>query len=144
DRLQVEMAIRNMDRQQAVRCQFLEIKLNCFAGDEVNRNGVGAEGIDGDQAVLLVGRLFELDAGIAESKVKLSTAADRVLPVSEVAGLLGNVDDRGIDFVKGGLLPGLDIGRQRASAETDERQMLRLVRAHDSQDAADRAVAVVV
>ncbi len=52
DRLQVEIAAGNMDRQQPPRIQAVKVDLQGLAGHEVNGHGVGTEDVDDQQIEL--------------------------------------------------------------------------------------------
>jgi len=55
-RLKGEITVGDVHAQHAVGQQPFAVDLQCLTGDEVDGDGVGAEGIDDDQAVLVFWR----------------------------------------------------------------------------------------
>ena len=63
-RLQVEIAVGNVQGDDAARRQLLKVKLDGLFCDQMNRDGVGAKGVDDDDAETAIGLVLQGKAGI--------------------------------------------------------------------------------
>jgi hypothetical protein len=88
----------------------------------VHRNRVGAEGVEDDEIVGLVGRMLQADSRVAQDDVHSSTA---VLQIGKVTGISGDLLDERIDFVEGPQAIGFRVAGHRTAAETDHGHVLQ-------------------
>src|SRR5439155_15740859 len=97
-----------------------KIESERLAREQVYGDGVGAEGVNDEQAVQPVNRFRQADAGITEYDLELDPALCGILQVGEVAGVPGDVHDGRVDLVEGELLTALAVARQRPGSEADQ------------------------
>ena len=122
-RLQGEIAVREMEREEAAHLEHVEIETQGLAREQVHGDGVGAEGIDHDQIVVLPGPLLphrlHTDAGVAHLHAHGDAAGGRIRQVGEVSAVEGDVANERIDLVEGDGVAGPRVRRQRTRAEAD-------------------------
>src|ERR1041384_5199635 len=74
DRQQIEIAVADVEQNDAARRELLLVQRDRFAGQQVQRDRVGAERVDHDQIVAAVGDAREGQPGIAEHDPRLVAA----------------------------------------------------------------------
>ena len=65
DRLQVQIRIGDVNRQNAVRPEVAKVDLECFKGKKVNRNGVAGESVHRQNIKLLRRLVFQRQTRVA-------------------------------------------------------------------------------
>src|SRR5205807_228959 len=88
-----------------------------FAGQQMQRDAVGAEGVDDDQIVAMVGRVAQGQAGVAEHDPRVVAAGLQEMKETSVAR---QMFDRRVDLVKTPGLAGPGIAGELAGAEPDD------------------------
>ena len=114
ERLQVEIAAGNMDRQQPPRFQTVEVDLQGLAGREVNGHGVGAVDVDDQQIELPLGPMFEREPRIAQDDLGLAAAIGQI---AEVVRVPRDPFHGRVDLIEREPLARLGIGGDRADAQ---------------------------
>ena len=94
DGSQVEITIRDVEGDDASWLHVLAIDRQRFRSEQVHRDRVAGEGVDGEHVELLRRLAFERKTGIAQGSLNGRLAA---LQIAEI--LVGNGDDRGVDVV---------------------------------------------
>src|SRR5205807_677195 len=118
---EVEITVGDVEGNQAVVLNAAPVNPHRFTRQKMDGNGVGAEGIDDEQAKA-VAAFGQLQPGVAQDDVALSqTGAE----VSEL--LLGNALHGRIDLEEGPVLAGLLVAGQGAGAEADQADALQPV-----------------
>src|SRR4029077_11396161 len=109
----------------------LHIHAERFAGEQMNRNGIGGKGIEHDEVVTLRSS-GQGQAGVTEHD-RLSPRAGR--QETEVLRVARDANDFGIDLEEGPMLALKPVTRQAAGAEPDDRDLveaaLRATRGRD-------------
>ena len=60
DGYEVKVSVADMEQDDAVGHELSVIQRECFPGQQVNRNAIGAESVDDDSVVELVGHVLEV------------------------------------------------------------------------------------
>ena len=124
DRRQIEVLIGEVDEQHAAGLQPAHVELEGFAGQQMHRDGVGAEGIQHEQVVAGIGGVLEQEPSVPDGD---GDARGRLGQIWEQLGVLRDVDDDGIDLVEGVGIGRPAIRGERAHAEADEPDVERFV-----------------
>ena len=82
DRVEVEVAVRDVDDDGAVRLEVTLVVVEGLEGQQVHRDGVAAEGVEYDDVVLLICFALHRQTGIAHHEFGLGLG---VLQVGEGA-----------------------------------------------------------
>ena len=80
-----------------MRAQLLKVNSHRLASKQMDRDGIGGEGVDNDEVVCTVWRFREREPPIAERDRHVGTAR---LQEVEQSGILGNPNDGRVDLVK--------------------------------------------
>src|SRR5262249_1959469 len=86
DLTQIEKAVGDVKRQSPARREFRHVKIERLPCQQVRRDGVGAERVKHDQAVMLPRRASQLQPRVAEDHLRRSGRA--LLQLSEVPAVL--------------------------------------------------------
>ena len=97
-RHQVDVTIRDVHGEDAVGLQMLEVQLEGLVGQQVRRDRVAGERIDGQQVELLWRLSFQCQPGVAEQDVEIRAAASGAGQERELS--IGNGDDVRVDFIQ--------------------------------------------
>lgn len=84
-RHKVKMAIGNMEGYQPTLGELSDIESHRFARHKVDRNGVGAKGVNDDDSILPIGSRRQFEPGVAQHHLQRHTACLGVLEIGEVA-----------------------------------------------------------
>ena len=118
DRLEVEIAIAQMENEDTGLRELTPIDGQRLECQEMGWDGVGAEGVDEDEVVMVIRRLSQGEAAVAQDDFD---AGRCVLQVGEVPGVASQACDVGVDLVEHPLFARAGICRHGARAETDYR-----------------------
>src|SRR5690348_2487817 len=89
-----------------------------LAGEQMHRDRVAVEGVEGQEIKVLRGLVLQGQSGIAQNNAHL---AGRLLEVGKMS--LGEPGHVGIDLVKADLVAGLGIGGEGSSSKPDDSDM---------------------
>src|SRR5204863_7142584 len=101
----------------AARRELALVEGERLASQQMQRDRVGAERVDDDQIVTVVGDLAQGQAGVAEDHARMVAARLHEMEETPVAR---QVFDRRVDLVKGPGLSRPGITREPAGAEPDD------------------------
>ena len=146
DRVEVEIAVGDVQDEDAVVLELAGIELQRLRRHQVHGDSVGGEGIDENEVEAAVGLLRHGEARVAHDHVKLGLAVGEE---GEVGRLGGDVDDDGIDLEEAPALVLLGVAGDGAGAEPDDAEAALFARCvettlHDLDRASERTVGVVV
>src|SRR5258706_15784203 len=111
------MAVGDVERKQPRVSELVEIEAQGFAGQEVARDGVRAERVENDQAVVSIRSGGEGAPGISKNHPDRGRAG---LEKREVSRVAGDPQDGGVDLIERELLPRPPVTRQGAGPEPDD------------------------
>src|SRR3954467_11443370 len=115
DRDEVEEAVRDMERDDAVALHVLEIDAERLAGDEVHRDGVARESVDREHVEVLRRLSLEREPRIAQRNLDLRRA------VGEEAELLPReLHHARVNVVEAVDVAGPAVRRDGSGAQTDD------------------------
>ena len=137
-RVEVEVAVRDVHGDGAVRLEVALVVVEGLEGQEVHRDGVAAEGVQHDDVVLLVRFAFHREAGVAHHELRLGL---RILQVGE--GARREPGHVVVDLVEAEGVARAAPGGEGAAAEADgadASSAAGLVRAEEAADAAGRRI----
>ena len=128
-RLEPQVAVGDVQREDAARPEHVEVEPQGLPGEQVDRDRVRAEGVHQDHVVALLrpvpAHRLQADARVAQLQPQARRAVARVRRVGEVARIEGHVAHEAIDLVEGDAIAGARVGREGAGAEPDHRHAHR-------------------
>ena len=120
-RLEIQMAVGDVERNHPVGCDRPQVGLQRFKGQQMGRDGIGAERIDDQQAK----RSVWLLQGQAAVPYNVHDRAFGIGRESEQGTILGKADHHRVDLVEGEGLARVEICGEGAGAETDHANLIR-------------------
>ena len=126
-RLEAQVAVRDVEREDAARPQQVEVEAKRLAGEQVDRDRVGAERVHQDHVVALLRPVaphrLHADARVAQLEPHGHPAVARVGRVGEVGRVEGDVAHHPVDLVEGDAIARPRVRREGAGAEPDHRHV---------------------
>lgn len=118
DLFEIEVAVGEVGEDEATGSQLGAIDVERLPGEQVDGHDIGAEGVDDDESVSMVGRVLDAPAGVTEDD--LSGVCRGVRQVVEPALIVGDGGDGGVEFVENPAFAGQGIGCEGSDAQADD------------------------
>src|SRR5260221_1294576 len=120
-RRQIQVCVGRVDGEYAVRLQVAQVHRESFARQKVHGNGVAGKVVDRQYIELLRRFILQREARVSQDNVD---SRRRIAQVTE--GSTRDGDNLRIDFVEAEVVAGLAIRRQRAPAQANRADALRV------------------
>src|SRR5262249_37569656 len=122
------------------QCKLTLVERERLAGQKVHRNAVGAESVNDDCVIIIVGYILQRQSGITEDYPRaISTALEEM----KVARVACDILDLGIDFVE---IPDLSlrVASKLSRAKPDDADPLEISVGNRGEKPAKRSLAAVI
>src|SRR5205809_1176954 len=138
-RIQIQIPVRNMDRQDSVGPQMTKVELKSLDGQQVNRDGIAGEGVYREQIKLLARQAFQRKASVSQFE------RDACLGISQKTKvLLRDLHNKRIDLIERALVSRAAIRRNSAHAEANDSYAQRTARGQRRERYANSGIRTVI